>query len=137
MYPLLLVQPTEDEGEQSERPSEPQPTPSPPHPSKVHVEPQSDPSPRPSPTTHILDSIPEDSGGNQRDQAKYIQHLKAHIKKLKKKAKHVITHHRAWMESVSLKQRLTGKKSLKKKWMQKESVSKQERKSAKAEPIIH
>ncbi|GJW56872.1 hypothetical protein Tco_0103603 [Tanacetum coccineum] len=95
----MLVQPTEDEGEQSERPSEPQPTPSPPHPSKVQVEPQSDPSPRPSPTTHIPDSIPEDSGGNPGDQAKEIKHLKAQIKKLKKKAKPVITHHRAWMKS--------------------------------------
>ncbi|GJU55892.1 hypothetical protein Tco_1229606 [Tanacetum coccineum] len=48
------------------------------------------------------------------DQAMEIKHLKAHIKKLKKKAKPVITHHRAWMKSVSLKQRLAGKKSLKK-----------------------
>ncbi|GJU40857.1 hypothetical protein Tco_1193814 [Tanacetum coccineum] len=71
------------------------------------------------------------------DQAKEIQHLKAQIKKLKKKAKPVITHHRAWMKSVSLKQRLAGKKSLKKNWMQKESVSKQGRKSAKAEPSVH
>ncbi|GJS51157.1 hypothetical protein Tco_0624519 [Tanacetum coccineum] len=45
----------------SERPSEPQPTPSPPHPSEANVEPQSDPSPRPSPTTHILDSIPDET----------------------------------------------------------------------------
>ncbi|GJR87642.1 hypothetical protein Tco_0211653 [Tanacetum coccineum] len=71
------------------------------------------------------------------DQAKEIKHLKAQIKKLKKKANPVITHHRAWMKSVSLKQRLAGKKSLKKKWMQKESVSKQGRKSAKAEPSVH
>ncbi|GKF83844.1 hypothetical protein Tco_0248742, partial [Tanacetum coccineum] len=41
------------------------------------------------------------------------------------------------MKSVSLKQRLAGKKSLKKKWMQKESVSKQERKPAKAESLVH
>ncbi|GJY79674.1 hypothetical protein Tco_0485475 [Tanacetum coccineum] len=40
------------------------------------------------------------------DQAKEIKHLKAQIKKLKKKAKPVITHHKAWMKSVSLKQRL-------------------------------
>ncbi|GJT05878.1 hypothetical protein Tco_0840340 [Tanacetum coccineum] len=111
---------------------------------KVHVEPQSDPSPRPSPTTHIPDSIPEDTGRNQggqsssdrslsgneggmtlqsvhdlcislctqvTDQAKEIKHLKAQIKKLKKKAKPVITHHRAWMKSG--------------------------RKSAKAEPSVH
>ncbi|GJR02501.1 hypothetical protein Tco_0525485 [Tanacetum coccineum] len=124
----MLVQPTEDKDAGSERSSESQPTTSPPHPSEVHVEPQSDPSPRPSPTTHIPDSILEDSGGNQggqsssdrslsgneggmtlqsvydlcislctqvTNQAKEIQHLKAHIKKLKKKAKPVITHHRA------------------------------------------
>ncbi|GJS27829.1 putative ribonuclease H-like domain-containing protein [Tanacetum coccineum] len=126
---------TKDDGEQSERPSEPQLTPSPPHPSEVHVEPQSDPSPRPSPTTHIPDSIPESSGGNHR--AKQIKQLKAQIKKLKKKAKPVIAHHKAWVNSVSLKQRLVGKKSLKKQWMQKESVSKQGRKPAKAEPLVH
>ncbi|GJU19951.1 hypothetical protein Tco_1153293 [Tanacetum coccineum] len=34
------------------------------------------------------------------NQTKEIKHLKAHIKKLKKKAKPVITHHRAWMKSV-------------------------------------
>ncbi|GJX85823.1 hypothetical protein Tco_0336597 [Tanacetum coccineum] len=39
------------------------------------------------------------------NQAKKIKHLKAQIKKLKKQAKPVITHHRAWMKSVSLKQR--------------------------------
>ncbi|GJT92166.1 hypothetical protein Tco_1081011 [Tanacetum coccineum] len=71
------------------------------------------------------------------DQAKEIKHLKAQIKKFKKKAKPVITHHRAWMKSVSLKQRLAGKKSLKKNWMQKESVSKQGRKSIKAKPSVH
>ncbi|GJS01006.1 hypothetical protein Tco_0317514 [Tanacetum coccineum] len=69
LFSNMLVQPTEDEGEQSERPSEPHLTPSPPHPSEVHVEPQSDPSPRPSPTTHIPDSIPESSGGNHGGQS--------------------------------------------------------------------
>ncbi|GJZ23998.1 hypothetical protein Tco_0561457 [Tanacetum coccineum] len=69
LFSNMLVQPIEDDGEQSERPSEPQLTPSPPHPSEVHVEPQSDPSPRPSPTTHIPDSIPESSGGNHRGQS--------------------------------------------------------------------
>ncbi|GJX94808.1 hypothetical protein Tco_0349394 [Tanacetum coccineum] len=57
------------------------------------------------------------------DQAKEIKHLKAQIKKLKKKAKPVITHHRAWMKSVSMKQRLAGKKSLKTQWMQKEFLT--------------
>ncbi|GKD70659.1 hypothetical protein Tco_1324749, partial [Tanacetum coccineum] len=170
LFSNMLVQPTEDEGKQSESPSEPYLTPSPPHPSEVHVEPQSDPSPRPSPTTHIPNSIPESSGRNHgvhlssdislsgnegdmtlqsvydlcislcthvTDQAKEIKHLKAQIKKLKKKAKPVITHHRAWIKSVSLKQRLAGKKSLKKQWMQKESISKQGRKPAKVEPLVH
>ncbi|GKB08953.1 hypothetical protein Tco_0837265, partial [Tanacetum coccineum] len=170
LFASMLVQPTEDEGAPSERPSEAQPTPSPPHTSEAPVEPQTDPSPRPSPSTTIPDSIPESSGGNHgghsssdkslsgnegemtlqsvydlcislctqvSDQAKEIQHLKAQIKKLKKQAKPVVTHHRAWMKSVSLKQRLAGKRSLKKQWMQRESVSKQGRKFAKGEPSVH
>ncbi|GJQ90280.1 putative ribonuclease H-like domain-containing protein [Tanacetum coccineum] len=64
LFPNMLVQPTEDEGEGSVRPSEPQPTPSPPHPSEAHVEPQSDPSPRPSPIIPIPKPIPEGFGGN-------------------------------------------------------------------------
>ncbi|GJU92556.1 hypothetical protein Tco_1317312 [Tanacetum coccineum] len=140
----MLVQPTEDEGEGSERPSEPQPIPSPPYPCTYQHETQTNHSPRPSPTTHITDSIPKGSGGNHGgqsssdrslswneggmtlqsvydlcislctqviDQAKEIKHLKAQIKKLKKKAKPVITHHNAWMKSG--------------------------RKSAKAKPTIH
>ncbi|GJW70859.1 retrovirus-related pol polyprotein from transposon TNT 1-94 [Tanacetum coccineum] len=70
-------------------------------------------------------------------QAKQIKHLNAKIKKLKKQAKHVIAHHKAWVKSVSLKERLAAKKSLKKQWMQKESVSKQGRKPAKTEPSVH
>ncbi|GKA67430.1 putative ribonuclease H-like domain-containing protein [Tanacetum coccineum] len=115
------------------------------HPSEVHVEPQSNPSPRPSSTTHIPDSILEDSGGNHGGQSSSDRSLFGNegdmtlqsIKKPKKKAKPVIAHHNAWMKSVTLKQRLAGKKSLKKNWMQKESVSKQGRKSAKAEPSVH
>ncbi|GJU84804.1 hypothetical protein Tco_1292350 [Tanacetum coccineum] len=78
----MLVQPTEDEGAPSERPSEVQPTPSPAHTSEVPIEPhtdlspaytsevpiepQTDPSPRPSPSTIIPNSIgileiPEDT----------------------------------------------------------------------------
>ncbi|GJT86572.1 hypothetical protein Tco_1068289 [Tanacetum coccineum] len=77
LFDSMLVQPTEDEDQH---------------------ETQTDPSPRPSPTTHIPDSIPEGSGGNHGDQAKEIKHLKAQIKKLKKKAKPVITHHKAWIK---------------------------------------
>ncbi|GKF06112.1 hypothetical protein Tco_0036780, partial [Tanacetum coccineum] len=69
LFASILVQSTKDEGATSERPSDPQPTPSPPYPSEANIEPQSDPSPRPSPTTHIPDSIPEVSGGNQGGQS--------------------------------------------------------------------
>ncbi|GKF92783.1 hypothetical protein Tco_0279502 [Tanacetum coccineum] len=48
-------------------------------------------------------------------QAAKIKDLESQIKQLKKKAKPVITYHKAWMKSVSMKPRLTGKKSLKKK----------------------
>ncbi|GKA70930.1 hypothetical protein Tco_0777069, partial [Tanacetum coccineum] len=121
LFESMLVQPTEDEGDASERQCEPQPTPFPPH--------------------------PKGSGGNHGGQSSNDRSLSgnedgltlqsAHIKKLKKKAKPVITHHKAWMKSVSMKQRLAGKKSLKTKWIQKESVSKQGRKPAKAEPTVH
>ncbi|GJZ89277.1 hypothetical protein Tco_0661059 [Tanacetum coccineum] len=114
LFASMLVQPTEDEGATSERSSEPQPTPSLPH--------------------------PRSSGGGileVSDQAKEILKLKAQMKKLKKQAKPVITHHRAWVKSVSLQQRLTGKRSLKKNWMQKENVSKQGRKSAKGKHTVH
>ncbi|GKA98297.1 putative ribonuclease H-like domain-containing protein [Tanacetum coccineum] len=170
LFAFMLVQPTEDEGAPSERPSEAQPTPSPPYTSEAPVKPQSDPSPRPSPSPTIPDSFPESSGGNLgghsssdkslsgnesdmtlqsvydlcislctqvSEQAKEIQKLKAQIKKLKKQAKPVITHYRAWMKSVSLQQRLAGKRSLKKNWMHKENVSKQGRKSAKGERSVH
>ncbi|GJU02918.1 hypothetical protein Tco_1113256 [Tanacetum coccineum] len=136
LFDSMLVQPTEDEGEASERPSESQPIPSPPHLSKDQPESQPDPSPRPSPLIPILDSNPEGSGGNNGGQsssdrslsrnedgltlqsiydlcvflckqvtiqAKEIKDLKAQIKKLKKKTKPVITHHKAWMKSVSMR----------------------------------
>ncbi|GJX87765.1 hypothetical protein Tco_0339779 [Tanacetum coccineum] len=70
------------------------------------------------------------------DQAKEIQHLKAQIKKLKKQATPVIKHHRAWMQSVSLKQRLARRRSTKKHRVNKESVSKQGRKFAKGESSV-
>ncbi|GKE59719.1 hypothetical protein Tco_1510086, partial [Tanacetum coccineum] len=64
LFDSMLVQQTEDEGDASERPSDSPPIPSHPHPSEDQPQIQPDPSPRPSPTTHILDSIPEGSGGN-------------------------------------------------------------------------
>ncbi|GJX18569.1 hypothetical protein Tco_0221246 [Tanacetum coccineum] len=139
LFESMLVQPIEDEGDASERQSEPQPTPSPPYASADQHETQPGLSPRPSPTFLFLIPFQRVLAGIMEvtDQAKEIKHLKAQIKKLKKKAKPVITHHKAWMKSVSMKQRLAGKKSLKKKWMQKESVSKQGRKPAKSEPTVH
>ncbi|GKC91679.1 hypothetical protein Tco_1152328 [Tanacetum coccineum] len=65
----MLAQPTEDEGEVSERPSETQPTPSPTHPSINQFEPQSDPSLRPSSSNLIPNSIPEGSSGNHGGQS--------------------------------------------------------------------
>ncbi|GKB53954.1 hypothetical protein Tco_0904707, partial [Tanacetum coccineum] len=176
LFATMLVQPTQDEGAPSERPSEVLPTPSPAPTSEVPHEPQTDSSPaqtsehkpnlspRPSPTTTLPDSIPETSGenlgghsssdkslsGNEgdmtlqsvydlclslcaqvSDQAKEIQDLKAQITKLKKQAKHVIKHHKAWLKSVSLKQRFPRKSFSKKHRVYKESVSKQGRKFAK------
>ncbi|GJZ56158.1 putative ribonuclease H-like domain-containing protein [Tanacetum coccineum] len=66
------------------------------------------------------------------DQAKEIQLLKAKINKLKKQAKPVFKHHRAWMKSVSLKQRMHKKKQR----MHKKNVSKQGRKFAKGESSV-
>ncbi|GKC15642.1 hypothetical protein Tco_1012424, partial [Tanacetum coccineum] len=185
LFATMLVQPTQDEGAPSERPSEAQPTPSPAPTSEVPNEPQTDSSPaqtsevpieqqtdlspRPSPTPIIPDSIPETSGenlgghsssdkslsGNEgdmtlqsvydlclslcaqvSDQAKEIQLLKAQITKLKKQAKPVIKHHRAWLKSVSLKQRFPSKSFSKKHRVHKESVSKQGRKFAKGESSV-
>ncbi|GKF71002.1 hypothetical protein Tco_0207116, partial [Tanacetum coccineum] len=61
------------------------------------------------------------------DQAKEIQALKAQITKLKKQAKPVIKHHKAYLKSVSLKQRFPRKSFSKKHRVHKESVSKQGR----------
>ncbi|GJW54967.1 putative ribonuclease H-like domain-containing protein [Tanacetum coccineum] len=70
------------------------------------------------------------------DQAKEIQLLKAQITKLKKQAKPVIKHHRAWLKSVSLKQRFPSKSFSKKHRVHNESVSKQGRKVAKGESSV-
>ncbi|GJY02235.1 hypothetical protein Tco_0360387, partial [Tanacetum coccineum] len=62
-------------------------------------------------------------------QAANIFKLKKRIKKLEKKCKPSISHHRAWLKSV---QRLSMKKRLGKK----ESISKQGRKNAKSKPTL-
>ncbi|GJW50203.1 putative ribonuclease H-like domain-containing protein [Tanacetum coccineum] len=70
------------------------------------------------------------------DQAKEIQQLKAQITKLKKQAKPIIKHHRAWLKSVSLKQRFPRKSFSKKHRVHKDYVSKQGRKFAKGESSV-
>ncbi|GJX65225.1 hypothetical protein Tco_0299568, partial [Tanacetum coccineum] len=100
---------------------------------------------KPSPTIPIPDSIPKGSCRNHGGQSSNDRSLSGNedgltlqsIKQLKKKAKLVISHHNAWIKSVSIKKKLARKKLLKKKWMQKESVSKQGRKSAKSTPTAH
>ncbi|GJY52396.1 hypothetical protein Tco_0443243 [Tanacetum coccineum] len=89
LFPSMLVQPTEEEGEGSNRPSVPQPTPSPPYLSEAPDEPQPVPSPQPtpssphqpadlyesmpdpipSPITPIHDSIPQGDVGKTGDQS--------------------------------------------------------------------
>ncbi|GKC96138.1 hypothetical protein Tco_1161580, partial [Tanacetum coccineum] len=70
------------------------------------------------------------------DQAKEIKLLKAKITKLKKQAKPVIKHFKAYLKTVSLQQRLPKKSSSKKQRKHKESVSKQGRKIAKGESSV-
>ncbi|GJW34328.1 ribonuclease H-like domain-containing protein [Tanacetum coccineum] len=62
-------------------------------------------------------------------QVEKILHLKSRIKKLEKKCKPSISHHRAWLKSVK-------RLSLKKWFGKKESVSKQGRKTAKPGPTL-
>ncbi|GKF85410.1 hypothetical protein Tco_0253237, partial [Tanacetum coccineum] len=65
----MLVQPTEIEGEVSERPSDSQPIPPPTPLSADQPEPQPDLSLRPSPSIPIPDSNLEGSGGNHGGQS--------------------------------------------------------------------
>ncbi|GKC38418.1 retrovirus-related pol polyprotein from transposon TNT 1-94 [Tanacetum coccineum] len=73
LFDSMLVQPTEDEGEASERPSNSLPIPYPTHSHEDQPEQQPDPipdpSPRPSPSTFIPDSNPESSGANHGGQS--------------------------------------------------------------------
>ncbi|GJV58711.1 hypothetical protein Tco_1464811 [Tanacetum coccineum] len=70
------------------------------------------------------------------DQAKEIKLLKAKITKLKKQAKHVIKHHKAYLKSLSLQQRFPMKSFSKKHRVHKKYVSKQGRKKAKGESTV-
>ncbi|GJY91474.1 ribonuclease H-like domain-containing protein [Tanacetum coccineum] len=131
LFASMLVQPTEDEGAPSERPSEAQPTPSPTHTSEVPLVPQNnDPSPTHTSEKALLEIL------EVSDQAKEIQHLKAHIKKLKKQAKPVVKHHRAMMKVSPLKNDLA-RRDPQEILVHKESISNMGRKFTKVIPSVH
>ncbi|GJY05210.1 putative ribonuclease H-like domain-containing protein [Tanacetum coccineum] len=141
------AQPTPSPPHSSEAPFEPQVDPSPPHSSEAPFEhqdcdapfePQTDPSPRPSPSTIIPDSIPESSRRNLGGLSSSDKSLSGNEGEMTLQSVYdLFKHHKAWMKSVSLKQRLARKRSLKKQWVHRESVSKQGRKFAKGEPTVH
>ncbi|GJT14041.1 hypothetical protein Tco_0861083 [Tanacetum coccineum] len=116
LFDSMLVQPTEDEGDTLRRQSEPQPIPSPPH--------------------------LRGSGGNHGGQSSSDRSLSGNeggmtLQSVYDLCISLCTQVTDQAKSVSMKQRLAGKKSLKKQWMQMEFVSKQGKKSAKAEPTVH
>ncbi|GKD65915.1 hypothetical protein Tco_1308023, partial [Tanacetum coccineum] len=131
LFASMLVQCTEDEGATSERPSKPQPTPSPPHPSEANITPQSDPSPRPSPTTHIPDSIPEVSGGNHGGQSFSDKSLSVNegTDQEAQEAIQTCIYTPQGLDEECILEAKIGRKEIR--------VSKQGRKSAKAEPLVH
>ncbi|GJX96004.1 hypothetical protein Tco_0351802, partial [Tanacetum coccineum] len=141
LFPNMLAQAVVDEGEGSEQPTEPQPTPSTTQPSTG----DQPPIPHDSPLLGGHTSDRAEGGLNIEElsilctnfsnrvlvletskgaQAAKILKLKARIKKPKKKCQPVISHHKAWLRSVS-------RLSMKKKLGKKEFVSKQGRKNAK------
>ncbi|GJS35230.1 hypothetical protein Tco_0533612 [Tanacetum coccineum] len=145
----------------SEEPFEQQPDPSPktsprpsPRPSPTHTIPDSIPEPT---GENLEDHSSNDTSlsGNEddmtlqnvydlcislcqqvSDQAKEIKLLKAKINKLKKQAKPVIKHHKAYLKTVSLQQRFPRKSFSKKHRVHKKNVSKQGRKIAKGESSV-
>ncbi|GJR61282.1 ribonuclease H-like domain-containing protein [Tanacetum coccineum] len=116
LFDSMLVQPTKDEGETSERPSESQPIPSPPHPSEDQPKSQPDSSLIPSPSIPIPDSNPEGSGGNHGGQSSSDRSLSGNEDGL--------TLQSVYDLCISL-------------CKQKESVSKQGRKTAKSKTTAH
>ncbi|GJT29819.1 putative ribonuclease H-like domain-containing protein [Tanacetum coccineum] len=148
LFPNMLTQAVVDEGEVSEQPTEPQPTPSFTQPSTGDQPPLSKSLSRPEYTDSPSINL-EGTGGSQGDQelfsictnlsnrvlaletvkdaqAAEILKLRTRIKKLEKKCKPSISHHRAWLRSVSIKKKLR----------KKEYVSKQGRKKAKPGPTL-
>ncbi|GKB25126.1 hypothetical protein Tco_0864527 [Tanacetum coccineum] len=155
-FDFMLVPHQALEGEGSEQPTEPHPTPSPTQPNTGDQPPVTASSSSHDTTQDSRDSL-EGTNGSEGDQvqpshdsplsggptsdraeggmtleelsAAEIIKLKTRIKKLKKKSHPVISHHRAWLRSVS-------RLSMKRKLGRKESVSKQGRKNAKPRPTL-
>ncbi|GJT19677.1 putative ribonuclease H-like domain-containing protein [Tanacetum coccineum] len=141
LFDSMLVPHQAPKGEGSEQPSEPQPIPSPTYPSTGDQPPVTDSSSSYDTTQDSRDSL-EDTNGSEGTQvqvlaletskdaqAAEILKLKDQIKKLKRKCKPSISHHKAWLKSVK-------RLSMKKRLGRKESVSKQGRKNAKPEPTL-
>ncbi|GKC27586.1 putative ribonuclease H-like domain-containing protein [Tanacetum coccineum] len=150
LFDSMLVPHQAPEGEGSEQPTEPQPTPSPTHPITRDQPPVTNSSSSHDTTQDSRDSL-EDINGSEGTQlfvlftnlsnrvlaletskdaqAAEILKLKDQIKKLKRKCKRSISHHRAWLKSVK-------RLSMKKRLGRKEYVSKQGRNNAKPEPTL-
>ncbi|GJT29207.1 hypothetical protein Tco_0909482 [Tanacetum coccineum] len=147
LFATMLVQPTQDEGASSERPSEAQPTPSPAPTSEVPYEPQTDsspaqtsevpiehqpnPSPRPSPTNTIPASIPETSGENLGGHSSSDKSLSGNEGDMTIQVLSMI-----FVLLFEKQQRFPRKSFSKKHRVHKESVSKQGRKFAKGESSV-
>nr|GEV63211.1 hypothetical protein [Tanacetum cinerariifolium] len=128
---LFLNMLIQAEGKGSGVPTKPQPTPSPTHPSTGDQPPVTESSSSHDTTQDSGDSL-EGTNRSEWDQdAQAIETiaLKARIKKLEKRCKPSILHHRAWLKSVH---RLSMKKRIRKK----ESVSKHRRKKDKLGPNL-
>ncbi|GJX28108.1 putative ribonuclease H-like domain-containing protein [Tanacetum coccineum] len=122
LFDSILVQHQAPKGEGSEHPTEPQPTPSPTQPSIGDQPHDTESSSRPE-NTHSPSINLEGIGGSEGNQVLTLQQdrdaqaaeiikLKSRIKKLEKKCKPSISHHKEWLKSV---QRLSMKKKLGKK----------------------
>ncbi|GKE37994.1 hypothetical protein Tco_1461399 [Tanacetum coccineum] len=150
LFSNMLASAEVEEGDGSKQPTEPQPTPSPTQPS-VGDQPYVTKSSSGPDNTHSPSINLEGTSGNEGDQllslctnlsnrvlaletakdaqAAKILKLNIRIKKLEKKCKPSISHHRAWLKSVK---RLSMKKRLGKK----EPISKHRRKNVKPRPTL-
>ncbi|GKD33496.1 hypothetical protein Tco_1249005 [Tanacetum coccineum] len=147
LFDSMLVQQTKDEGEASKRASDSQPIPSPPHPSKDQPQIHTDPSPRPYPSIAIPDSNPEGSGGNHGGQLSSDRSLSENedgltLQSQEAKERSQTTYHTSQSldEECCTKDKIGKEDFSEEKGVQKEYVSKQERKSVKSskgKPSVH